>query len=198
MKLFRLVPFLALSFLAGCAAPDSDLLPELRKVVYMPPRMQPTDSVLKVKVGERAPDFTLPSVAGRKVSLSQYRGRKNVVLFFVPSAFTPISSMQWPGYNLAMDVIRNHDAVLIGVTTDNIPAMHAWEQIMGGLDFDLLSDFWPHGKVASSYGVLRTNGMPERAMFVIDKQGIIRNLKVYDINKRPSLDELSASLDKLN
>ena len=198
MKLHRILPCLPLLALLGCTASHSNLTPELRTVVYMPPRMKPIDSHLKVKVGDKAPDFTLPSVDGPKISLSQYRGKKNVVLFFVPSAFTPISSMQWPGYNLAMDVIKSHDAVLLGVTTDNIPAMHAWEKVMGGLNFDLLSDFWPHGKVAASYGVLRSNGVPERAMFLIDKQGVIRAIRVYDINKRPTLDELAATLKKLD
>jgi peroxiredoxin (alkyl hydroperoxide reductase subunit C) len=106
--------------------------------------------------------------------------------------------MQWPGYNIALDMFKQHDAVLVGVTTDNIPAMHAWVKIMGGLDFVALSDFWPHGKVASTYGVLRSGGFPERAMFFIDKQGIIRDIEVHDINKRPSLDDISAALKKLN
>jgi peroxiredoxin (alkyl hydroperoxide reductase subunit C) len=198
MKFSRIVPFLSLFALAGCTATDPALAPQLKDVVYRPSRMKATDSVLKVKVGQRAPDFTLPSVSGSMVSLSDYRGRKNVVLSFVPGAFVPIASMQWPGYNIALDMFKQHDAVLVGVTTDNIPAMHAWVKIMGGLDFVALSDFWPHGKVASTYGVLRSGGFPERAMFFIDKQGIIRDIEVHDINKRPSLDDISAALKKLN
>jgi peroxiredoxin (alkyl hydroperoxide reductase subunit C) len=197
MKSIRILTFLPLVFLIGCAEENSDMVPELRQVVYRPSRMKPVDSVLKVKVGQRAPDFSLPSTSGKMVSLSQYRGRKNVVLTFVPSAFTPIGSMQWPGYNLAMDMFKNHDAVLVGVTTDNVPALAAWDKVMGGLDFPILSDFWPHGKVAKEYGVLRSNGTPERAMFFIDKQGVIRGIKVFDINKRPSLDEISRALSVL-
>jgi len=198
MKSIRILVFFPLAFLVGCSTHNPDLTPELREVVYRPPRMKPVDSVLKVKIGQRAPDFTLPSASGKKVSLSQYRGRKNVVLSFVPAAFTPIGSMQWPGYNLAMDLFKKHDAVLVGVTTDNVPAMAAWVKVMGGLDFPVLSDFWPHGKVAKTYGVLRSNGIPERAMFFIDKQGIIRDIRVFDINKRPTLDELSQSLSKMD
>lgn len=198
MKFSRFASFFPLLVLIGCTATDPANIPELNKVVYRPPHLKPIDSVPKLKVGGRAPDFTLPAVSGREVSLSQYRGKKNVVISFVPGAFTPICSMQWPGYNIALDMFGKHDAVLIGITTNAIPAMAAWVKIMGGLDFDALSDFSPHGKVSSAYGVLRSEGFPERAMFVIDKQGTIRDIQVYDANKRPTLDDLAASLDKLD
>ena len=68
--------------------------------IYNPGLLKPTDSVLKVKVGDIAPDFSLPSVSGGRISLSQYRGKKNVVLSFVPAAWTPVCSDQWPGYNI--------------------------------------------------------------------------------------------------
>ena len=186
-----------LAIITGCAPVDTAIPPDLRAVVYRPGTLKPVDSVLKVKVGDRAPEFTLPSIAGRKVSLSQYRGRKNVVLSFVPAAFTPVCSQQWPGYNISLDMFRKHDAVLLGITTDNIPSIHAWTTAMGGLDFQTLSDFWPHGKVASAYGILRSNGVTERALFVIDKQGVIRHINVQDINRRPPLEDLAAALAKL-
>ena len=161
-------------------------------------RLKPLDSSLKVKVGDRAPDFTLPAVSGHKVSLSDYRGRKNVVISFVPSAFTPICSAQWPGYRVASDVFKSHDAVLLGITTDNTPSQHAWTSLMGDLGFEVLSDFWPHGKTSSDYGVLRSDGTTERALFVIDKQGVIRWIDVHDINERPPLEELAAALAKID
>jgi peroxiredoxin (alkyl hydroperoxide reductase subunit C) len=68
---------------------------------------------------------------------------------------------------------------------------------MGNLWFPVLSDFWPHGKVAASYGVLRSDGVSERALFVIDKKGIIRYIDVHDINKRPPLEDLVKELEKL-
>lgn len=187
MKTSPLLVLLPAVFLAACTAPvDTALPPDLRASVYRAPgKLKPLDSVLKVKVGDPAPDFTLPSVDGRQVRLSQFRGRKNVVLSFVPAAFTPVCSKQWPGYNISLDLFKQSDAVLLGITTDNIPSMHAWTVSMGGLDFDALSDFWPHGQVASSYGILRSDGTTERALFVIDKQGIIRYIDVHDINQRP-------------
>ena len=78
--------------LAGTAVADDN--PQ----IYNPGKLPPTDSVLKVAVGEEAPDFTLPALHGKPVTLSDYQGQKNVVISFVPAAFTPICSGQWPGY----------------------------------------------------------------------------------------------------
>jgi peroxiredoxin len=158
---------------------------------------RPVDSVLRVAVGETAPDFVLPDLDGDPVRLSDYRGKKNVVISFVPAAWTPVCSDQWPGYNLAMEIFAAHDAVLLGITVDNIPTLSAWVEAMGGLDFTVLSDFWPHGAVADTYGVLRTSGEAERALFVIDKQGVIRFIEVHDINTRPDLGLLVRELEKL-
>ena len=165
--------------------------------IYQMGTLKPIDSVLKVKVGDRAPDFTLPSVSGEKVSLSQFRGKRNVVLSFVPAAWTPVCSDQWPGYNIAKDIFNQYDAVLLGITVDNIPTLFAWTNQMGQLWFPVLSDFWPHGAVAKRYGLLRSNGVSERALFVIDKKGIIRYIDVHDINKRPPLEDLVGALEKL-
>jgi peroxiredoxin len=159
--------------------------------------LKPIDSVLKVKAGGRAPEFTLPAVSGEKISLKQYRGEKNVVLSFVPAAWTPVCSDQWPGYNIVKDIFDQNGAILLGITVDNIPTLFAWTNQMGKLWFPVLSDFWPHGAVAKKYGVLRSNGVSERALFIIDKKGIIRYIDVHDINKRPPLEDLVNELEKL-
>lgn len=165
--------------------------------IYMPGPLKPVDSELKVRVGEPAPDFVLPSLSGEKVQLSQFRGRKNVVLSFVPAAWTPVCSDQWPGYNIVKDLFESYDAVLLGITVDNLPTLFAWTQEMGGLWFPVLSDFWPHGAVAARYGVLRSDGTSERAIFVIDKEGVIRYIDVHDINQRPPLEGILKELEKL-
>ena len=165
--------------------------------IYQTGTLKPIDSVLKVKVGVQAPNFSLPSVSGEKVSSSQFRGKKNVVLSFVPAAWTPVCSDQWPGYNIAKDIFNQYDAILLGITVDNIPTLFAWTNQMGQLWFPVLSDFWPHGAVAKKYGVLRSSGVSERALFVIDKKGMIRYIDVHDINKRPPLEDLAAALEKL-
>ena len=166
--------------------------------IYNPGKLKPIDSQLKVKVGEPAPDFTLPSVTGEKISLSQFRGKKNVVISFVPAAWTPVCSDQWPGYNIVKEMFDDNDAVLLGITVDNIPTLHAWTRQMGNLWFPVLSDFWPHGAVADRYGVLRSDGVSERALVFIDKQGIIKNIEVSDINRRPDLETCAINLEKLN
>jgi peroxiredoxin len=156
-----------------------------------------TSSHGKLAVGMKAPDFTLPSIKGEKVSLSQFLGTKNVVISFIPAAFTPVCSEQWPGYNMVREVFEQNDAVLLGISTDNVPTLFAWTEQMGSVWFPVLSDFWPHGKVSDLYGVLRGEGTSERALFVIDRKGIVRYVDVHDINQRPDLEILVKELEKL-
>ena len=165
--------------------------------IYNPGNLKPIDSLLKVKVGDPAPNFSLPAVSGGRISLEQYRGKKNVVLSFVPAAWTPVCSDQWPGYNIVQDIFDENNTILLGITVDNIPTLFAWTNQMGMLWFPVLSDFWPHGAVADRYGVLRSDGISERALFIIDKKGIIRYIGVGDINKRPRLETLVRELEKL-
>jgi len=165
--------------------------------IYKVGELKPIDSEPRLKVGDRAPQFILPAISGEKISLNQYKNTKNVVLSFVPAAWTAVCSDQWPGYNLTKDIFDKTDSTLLGITVDNIPTLFAWTNQMGKLWFPVLSDFWPHGKVAKKYGVLRSNGVSERALFVIDKKGIIRYIDVHDINKRPLLEDLVAALEGL-
>ena len=165
--------------------------------IYALEQLKPVDSEPKLKVGDKAPDFSLPSLSGETVSLSQFLGKKNVVVSFVPAAWTLVCSEQWPGYNIAKSLFDANDAIILGITVDNIPTLYAWTQQMGGVWFTVLSDFWPHGEVAGKYGVLRLNGVSERALFIVDKQGAIRYIDVHDINERPSLEVLIRELEKL-
>jgi len=165
--------------------------------IYNPGILKPVDSKTKLKVGMKAPDFTLRSLSGESISLSQYRGEKNVVISFVPAAWTPVCSDQWPGYNIAKNVFDKYDALLLGITVDNIPTLFAWTKEMGTLWFPVLSDFYPHGAVSKKYGVLRSNGVSERALIVVDKKGILRYIDVHDINSRPALEELVKELEKI-
>lgn len=166
--------------------------------IYNPGKLKPIDSTVKIKVGEKVPDFILPSVSGDKISLSQFKGKKHVVISFVPAAWTPVCSDQWPGYNIVKDIFDKNNTILLGITVDNIPTLFAWIKQMGKLWFPVLSDFWPHGQVAEMFGVLRSDGVTERALFVIDKKGILRYAHVEDINKRPDLKILVTELEKLS
>jgi peroxiredoxin (alkyl hydroperoxide reductase subunit C) len=181
-------------FYATCAFAVSDLYKEN---IYDTGRLKPVDSVLKVKVGQKAPDFKLKAISGKTVSLKEYKGKKNVVLSFVPAAWTPVCSDQWPGYNIVQDLFEENNSTLLGISVDNIPTLYAWTRQMGDLWFEVLSDFWPHGAVASRYGVLRSDGTTERAIFIIDKRGIIRYIDVHDINERPPLESIVQQLEAL-
>ena len=175
---------------------------ETCKNVYPIGKLKPRDSTTTLKIGDKAPDFTLPAVDGGKISLNQYLGKKNVVISFVPAAWTPVCTAQWPVYDLADDIFRNNNAILLGITVDNIPTLYAWTKEISinkdKLWFPVLSDFFPHGQVAMKYGVLRTTGVSERALFVIDREGIIRFIDIHDINESPSLMGLQKALEELN
>jgi peroxiredoxin (alkyl hydroperoxide reductase subunit C) len=95
------------------------------------------------------------------------------------------------------DAFHRSDTVLLGITVDNAPTLYAWTKQMGDIWFPVLSDFWPHGAVADLYGVLRSDGTSERAIFIIDKEGIIRYIDVHDINKEPLLVTIIMELTKL-
>jgi len=79
---------------------------------------------------------------------------------------------------------------VLGLSVDSVPCLKAWADSLGGITYPLLSDFYPHGKVAEMYGVLRPEGKSERAIFVLDRQGIIRYVDVHDIDQQPDNDEL--------
>lgn len=174
---------------------------ETPNTIYQVGRLKPTDTQTTLKVGAEAPDFTLPALYGANISLRQYREKKNVVLSFVPAAWTPVCTYQWPVYDLAEDIFTHNDAVLLGITVDNLPTLYAWTKTIANnhekLWFPVLSDFYPHGAVAQKYGILRSEGFSERALFVIDKRGIIRFMDIHDINERPPLMELQKALKAL-
>ena len=169
-----------------------------KNMIYAVKPMKPVDSKLKVAEGQKAPDFTLPTVSGEKVSLSDYLGKKNVVISFVPAAWTPVCSAQWPTYNENKAVFDEHDAVMIGISADNVPSLYSWCGTMGELWFPVASDFYPHGEAAKRYGILRNDGVTERALFIVDKKGVIRYIDVHDINTMPNFDVLKSELEKLD
>jgi glutaredoxin len=86
---------------------------------------------------------------------------------------------------------------VLGISIDHNPCLVAWAESLGGITYPLLSDFWPHGAVARQYGVLRSEGRSERAIFIIDSQGIIRYIDIHDIDQQPDNDVLLLELAKL-
>jgi glutaredoxin len=88
-------------------------------------------------------------------------------------------------------------AQVLGLSVDSVPCLSAWAESLGGISYPLLSDFYPHGKVAEQYGVFRPEGTSERALFVIDRQGLIRYVDVHDIGLQPDNEALFACLAEL-
>src|SRR5438093_7340505 len=132
-------------------------------------------------IGATAPDFKLPSHTGATVRLSDFRGRMHVVIAFHPLAFTPVCAAQMQTYERERPRLDALDTHVLGVSVDAGPAKKAWAESLGGISHDLLSDFHPKGKVASDYGVMRSDGISERAIFIVDKQGTIVWAKLYAI-----------------
>lgn len=165
--------------------------------IYAVGELLPVDSTLKVQVGDPAPDFSLPTIDGNTITLTEFRGKKNVVLSFIPAAWTPVCSGQWPGYNIVRDLFDDANTQLIGVSVDNVPTLHAWVQEMGGVWFPVASDFHPTNRLSEALGILRSSGEAERALFLIDKNGVIRYIDVHDINSRPDLGPLVKAMREL-
>jgi peroxiredoxin len=148
-------------------------------------------------IGTVAPDFELPSHTGDTVRLSQFRGARNVVLVFHPLAFTPVCATQMQTYERERPRLDALNAHVLAVSVDAGPAKRAWAESLGGISYDLLSDFHPKGRVAAAYGVMRADGISERAVFVIDKQGTIVWARQYQIPEQPNPDELFVALERL-
>ena len=146
--------------------------------------------------GTRAPSFALPAAPGRQVSLDDFRG-KPVVLAFYPADWSPVCGDQMALYSALRSEWDRLGADVIGISVDG-PWCHKAFGEARNLGLTLLADFEPKGAVAKAYGVYdRREGTSERALFVIDKQGVIRWIDVHDINLRPPIEELAAALEKL-
>ncbi len=87
---------------------------------------------------------------------------------------------------------------VLGISVDHVPCLQAWAESLNEISYPLLSDFWPHGEVAEQYGVLRSDGKSERAIFIIDKEGVIQYIDIHDIDKQPSNEVLFAELARID
>lgn len=134
------------------------------------------DQTRTLKVGDPAPDFTLRATGNSTFTLSEHRG-KNVVLAFFAAAFSGVCSQQMPQIQSHKADFDSIDAIVAGVSVDGMWALQAWAQQMG-VEFPLLSDFYPHGAVAEKYGVLHQAGVAERAVIGIDREGVVRYIDV--------------------
>jgi len=146
--------------------------------------------------GTAAPDFSLPSTPDQKVALSEFRGRP-VILAFYPADWSPVCGDQMALYNEVRGEFARFGAQLLGVSVDG-----AWSHAAFAKDrrlhFPLLADFEPKGEIARRYGVYRAgDGFSERALFVIDGDGIIRWSYLSPIDVNPGADGILSALDEI-
>lgn len=133
---------------------------------------------MAVEVGSKAPDFTLKDYNKQDVTLSSFQGDKNVLLVFYPFAFSGICQGELCQVRDEIADYDNANVQVLGVSVDSPFALKAWAD-QQGYQFPLLSDFWPHGEVAKTYGVFNDQaGLALRGTFLIDKEGTVRYAEV--------------------
>ena len=149
-----------------------------------------------IQPGDPAPDFTLPSSPGETVSLKSLRG-KPVILAFYPADWSPVCGDQMALYNEILSEFERYDAKLLGISVDGVWCHAAFKKDRK-LQFPLLADFEPKGEVARRYGVYRQDdGITERALFVIDREGVVRWRYVSPIGVNPGAEGILKALDEL-
>jgi peroxiredoxin len=157
--------------------------------------MSPTDST-PLLPGSEAPDFELPATPDQTLSLTEFRGRP-LILAFYPEDWSPVCSDQMALYQELLPEFRRFDAELVGISVDGIWSHLAFAKDRN-LHFPLLADFEPKGGVARAYGVYRAKeGTSERALYVIDGDGIVRWSYVSPVGINPGADGILRALEDL-
>lgn len=152
---------------------------------------------MSVDVGQSAPDFELKNQHGELVRLSQYRGEKNVLLMFIPFAFTSTCTGEVCAIRDEQPDFDNDTTVVLTVTCDSQYSLKTWAE-KEGITYSVLSDFWPHGATASAYGVFEeARGCALRATFVIDREGVVRWRIVNGLGDARSTDDYRVALAAL-
>ncbi len=153
---------------------------------------------MAVEIGEQAPDFELPDQHGSPVRLSSFRDSKNVVLVFYPLAFSGVCTGELCTIRDEFPEITRDDVELLTVSVDSTFTHRAWADAEH-FNFGLLSDFWPHGGVAASYGVFdEAKGLATRGTFIIDKAGVVRWRVVNPIPQARDISEYQKALAELD
>jgi peroxiredoxin len=152
---------------------------------------------MELKVGSKAPDFTLADNQDGQVKLSDLKG-KNVLLSWHPLAWTSVCTDQMRALEANHDKFEKLNTVALGMSVDPAASKKVWAQVLSIRKTKLLSDFYPHGKVAQEQGIFLDDlGASKRVNIIIDKEGIVRWVKVYDIPQLPDLNEVFEELKKL-
>ena len=152
---------------------------------------------MSISVGQTAPDFTLQNQDKQEVKLSDFVGKKNVVLMFYPLDWSPVCTNEHACFVNEMKAFETLDAEVLGVSVDSVWSHKAYAEKMG-IKYPLLADFQPRGAMADKYGVfLADKGITGRAIVIINKAGTIAWVKNYDIPVVPDVKEVAAALENV-
>jgi len=145
---------------------------------------------MKLKKGERIPEFKLSDHQEEEVSLEKFEG-KNVLLSFHPLAWTSVCRNQMQALEENYDQFEENNTVPLGINVDPVPSKRAWAENIGLENLRLVSDFWPHGDFASKLGIfIEEKGISGRVNILVNDQGEILWAKEYDIPELPDIDEV--------
>jgi peroxiredoxin len=148
-------------------------------------------------IGSAAPDFELSDQHGNKVALSSFKGKKNVVVLFIPFAFTGTCTGELCAMRDDLSSFQNDNVELLAISCDSMFTQRVWAE-KEGYQFPVLADLWPHGAVAQAYGIFdEARGCALRGTFVIDKEGIVRWQVVNGLGDARSNDDYKAALAAL-
>ena len=162
-----------------------------------PDQRQPSSPLPILAPGAPAPDFELPGVAGERLSLRDFRGQP-VILVFYPADWSSVCGDQLSLYNEVLPMFKEYGAQPVAISVDGVWCHRAFAENLS-LRFPLLSDFEPKGAVARSYGVYDADkGVNQRALFVIDAQGIIRWSYVSPSGANPGAEGILGALESLS
>ncbi|MGZ3580706.1 MAG: redoxin domain-containing protein [Syntrophales bacterium] len=150
-----------------------------------------------VQQGRKVKDFSLKDQNGQDFHLSEYRGEK-VLLSFHPLAWTSVCAKQMQALEKNKRSLDKLNTVAVGLSVDSVPSKAAWAKSLKIKNTRLLADFWPHGAVAKSMGILRAEGFSERANVIVNEDGKIIFVKVYPIRELPDIGEILRVLTAYN
>lgn len=152
---------------------------------------------MSIAVGQKAPDFALPNQDKKEVKLSEFAGKKNVVLVFYPLDWSPVCTNEHACFVNDMKQFETLDAEVLGVSVDSVWSHKAFADKMG-IKYSLLADFHPKGAMSEKYGIyLADKGITGRAVIIVNKSGKVAWMKNYDIPVVPDLKEVAAALSQV-
>lgn len=145
---------------------------------------------MSLNIGDFAPDFSLMDQENNTFKLSEFKGKK-VLLSFHPLAWTSVCKKQMKSLDSNFDKFAAANVIPVGISVDPIPTKEAWAKDIGLKNLRILADFWPHGDIAKLYGIFRNvEGFSERANILINEDGKIELIKIYNLPELPDIQEI--------